>query len=42
MFPVAYGLAVLLFFSICKQAFANYYFLVGQTFFLSIAALPSA
>jgi len=42
MFPVAYGIALLLFFSTSKQAFANYYFLVGHAFFLSIAALPAA
>lgn len=39
IFPSAYGVAVLLFFATSKQAFANYYFLIAQAFFLSVAAL---
>ncbi len=41
-FPAAYGIALLLLVLTSKQAFMNYYFLVGQTFFLSIAALLAA
>jgi hypothetical protein len=40
MFAAAYGVALLLFVSTSKQAFANYYFLIGQTFLLAVAALP--
>ena len=39
MFAAAYGVALLLFVTTSKQAFANYYFLIAQTFFLSVAAL---
>lgn len=39
MFAAAYGVALLLFVLTSKQAFANYYFLIGQSFFLSVAAL---
>ena len=42
MFPAAYAVALLLFFSTSKQAFANYYFLAGQALFLAIAALPAS
>lgn len=42
MFPAAYGVTLLLFFFTSKQAFPNYYFLAGQAFFLSIAALIAA
>lgn len=42
MFAAAYGVALLLFVSTSKQAFANYYFLVGQAFFLAVAALPGS
>ena len=41
-FPAVYGVVLLLFFFTSKQAFPNYYFLAGQAFFLSIAALPPA
>jgi hypothetical protein len=40
MFAAAYGVALLLFVLTSKQAFANYYFLIGQAFFLTVAALP--
>jgi hypothetical protein len=40
MFAAAYGTALLLFFSTNKQAFCNYYFLIGQTFLLAVAAMP--
>jgi hypothetical protein len=40
--PAAYGVALLLFFVTAKQAFANYYFLIGQAFLLSAAALNAA
>jgi hypothetical protein len=38
-FAAAYGVALLLLVSTSKQAFANYYFLVGQAFLLAVAAL---
>lgn len=41
MFAAAYGVALLLFVTTSKQAFANYYFLIAQTFFLSVAALAA-
>jgi hypothetical protein len=40
MFAAGYGASVLLFFSTSKQAFSNYYFLIGQAFLLAVAALP--
>ena len=40
MFAAAYGVALLLFVLTSKQAFANYYFLIGQAFFMTAAALP--
>jgi hypothetical protein len=40
MFAAAYGVALLLFVSTSKQAFANYYFLIGQAFFLAVTTLP--
>jgi hypothetical protein len=40
MFAAAYGVALLLFVLTSKQAFANYFFLIGQAFFLTVAALP--
>ena len=42
MFAAAYATALLLFVSTNKQAFPNYYFLIGLTFFLAAAALPAA
>lgn len=39
MFAAAYGVALLLFFSTSKQACTNYYFLIGEAFFLAVAAL---
>lgn len=41
MFAAAYAVAMLLFVSTSKQAAANYYFLIGQAFFLAVAALPA-
>lgn len=38
LFAAAYGSALLLFVFTSKQAFANYYFLIGQSFFLAAAA----
>jgi hypothetical protein len=40
MFAAAYGIALLIFVATSKQAFGNYYFLIGQAFFLPVAALP--
>jgi hypothetical protein len=40
MFAAAYGVALLLFVSTSKQGMANYFFLIGQAFFLTVAALP--
>ena len=40
MFTAAYGIALLLFVSTSKQGMANYFFLIGQVFFLAAAALP--
>ncbi len=40
MFAAAYGIALLIFIATSKQAFANYYFLIGHAFFLAVAALP--
>jgi hypothetical protein len=36
-FSAAYAMALLLFFATGKQAFCNYYFLIGQAFFLAAA-----
>jgi hypothetical protein len=41
MFAAGYGASILLFFSTSKQAFSNYYFLIGQAFLLAVAALPA-
>ena len=41
IFAAAYGLSLLLFVSTNKQAFTNYYFLIGNAFLLAVAALPS-
>jgi hypothetical protein len=41
MFPLAYGMAMLLFVSASKQAFANYYFLITETLLLGSALLWS-
>ncbi len=38
-FAAAYGSALLLFVSTSKQAFANYYFLIGHAFLLAAAAM---
>jgi hypothetical protein len=40
IFAAAYGVSLLLFVSTNKQAFMNYYFLIGNAFFLSVAAMP--
>ncbi len=40
MFAAAYATALLLFVATNKQAFPNYYFLIGVTFFLAALALP--
>jgi hypothetical protein len=40
MFAVGYGVSILVFFLTSKQAFCNYYFLIGQTLLLAAAALP--
>jgi hypothetical protein len=40
MFAAGYGASILLFFSTSKQAFSNYYFLIGQAFLLAVVALP--
>ena len=40
IFATAYGLVLLLFVSTNKQAFMNYYFLIGNVFFLAVAAIP--
>ena len=40
IFTVAYGLSLLLLVSTNKQAFTNYYFLIGSAFLLGVAALP--
>lgn len=40
MFSAAFGVALLLFVSTSKQGMSNYFFLVGQAFFLAVAALP--
>ena len=39
MFAAAYGVSLLLFVSTSKQAFSNYYFLIAQALFLTVAAL---
>lgn len=39
LFPAVYAMAMLLFVSTSKQAFANYYFLIAQCFLLAGAAL---
>jgi hypothetical protein len=41
MFAAGYGVSLLLFVSTSKQAFGNYYFLVAQSLFLAVAALPA-
>jgi len=41
-FPAAYGVGLLLLCFFSTKAFANYYFLAAQAFFLSIAALSAA
>jgi hypothetical protein len=40
VFAASYGVALLLFFSTSQQGMTNYYFLVGQSFFLAAGALP--
>ena len=40
MFAVAYATCVLLLFATGKQAFGNYYFLIGQTLVVAAAAFP--
>ncbi len=40
MFAAEYGVSLLLFVATNKQAFANYYFLVGQALLLAAATLP--
>jgi hypothetical protein len=40
MFAAGYGIALLLFVSTSKQAFANYYFLIAQSLLLAVAVLP--
>jgi hypothetical protein len=40
VFAASYGVALLLFFSTSQQGMTNYYFLVGQSFFLAVGALP--
>ncbi|MFY9843974.1 MAG: hypothetical protein WA718_19290 [Terriglobales bacterium] len=40
MFAAGYGASILLFFSTSKQAFSNYYFLIGESFLLAVVALP--
>jgi len=40
MFAAAYGVTLLLFVSTNKQAFTNYYFLIGNVLLLAVAALP--
>lgn len=42
LFPAAFGIALLLLVSSSKQAFMNYYFLIGQTLLLGAAMLSSA
>jgi hypothetical protein len=39
LFPAAFGMALLLFVSAGKQAFMNYYLLIGQSLLLAAAAL---
>jgi hypothetical protein len=41
-FPAVFGITLLLLVVTSKQAFVNYYFLAGQTFFLAIVALIGA
>jgi len=41
VFAASYGIAMLLFFSTSQQAMTNYYFLIGQSFLLAVAALQS-
>jgi hypothetical protein len=41
MFAAAYGIALLLLSSTSKQACTNYYFLIGESFFLAAAAVTS-
>jgi hypothetical protein len=40
IFTATYSLSLLLFVCTNKQAFMNYYFLIGNTFLLAVAALP--
>jgi hypothetical protein len=40
IFPVAYGMALLLFVLASKQAFANYYFLIAHAFLIAAALWP--
>ena len=42
MFAAAYAIALLIFVSTSKQAFANYYFLIAEALLLSVAALPGS
>jgi hypothetical protein len=39
MFSAAYGVALLLFVATSKQAMTNYFFLIAQAFFLTVAVL---
>lgn len=41
VFAASYGVALLLFFSTSQQAMTNYYFLIGQSFLLAVAAIPA-
>jgi hypothetical protein len=40
-FAACYGVALMLFVIANKQAFTNYYFLIGNVFFLAAAAIPA-
>jgi hypothetical protein len=40
IFAAAYGVSLLLFFCTSRQAFTNYYFLIGNVFLLAVAAIP--
>ena len=40
MFVAGYGVSLMLFVLTSKQAFANYYFLIGQTLLLAVSAMP--
>jgi uncharacterized membrane protein len=42
MFAASYAVAVLIFFSTSKQAFANYYFLIGHGLLTAVVALPGS